>query len=281
MGHVAYLVLAHGQAVQFRRLTEALRAQGEVFAHIDAKADIDRFRINDVRYTPQRIDVRWGGFSMVEATLALLTHALENDPDISRFVLLSGDSFPLAPPAAITTTLVGDSTTNYISTGALASPETMQSMTRLTRYHFERTPRQSPIRPAWSILNRLIRRDYRSAFGGMVPHCGSQWWALTRPAAEWTLDEIDRRPEYVEFCRHTEIPDEHFFQTLLANSPFADANRPSIMYADWSGPTKPAIITREHVVALRNSPPSDRVFLFVRKMTDESEDVAALIRSAW
>jgi hypothetical protein len=115
----------------------------------------------------------------------------------------------------------------------------------------------------------------------MVPHCGSQWWALTRQAAEWMLDEIDRRPEYVEFCRHTEIPDEHFFQTLLANSPFVEENRPSIMYADWSGPAKPAIITREHVVALRNSPPSDRMFLFVRKMTDESEDVAALIRSEW
>jgi len=287
VGTTAFLVLAHANPVQFHRLAAALVEQGSVFSHIDAKSDIEPFRRSDVSLLERRVRVRWGGFSIIEATLHLMREALRRDSGCSHLVLLSGDSYPLVSPSEAVDFLAGGDR-NFINLLPMPAPAVNKDITRLTRYYFERTPRESILRGPWWFLNRRINRDYRPAFSGMLPHCGSQWWALTREAAQWVLDEIDRRPEYVRFCRHTAIPDEHFFHTLLANSPFRDSIEPALFYADFSGPIQPAIITEGHVRKLWEAPDGyvddaygHRKILFVRKLNDTSDAVAELIRTRW
>ncbi len=283
----AYIVLAHAQPVQFQRLVAALRDHGAIHAHIDARSDAALFRQPGVMMLDQRVKVRWGGFSIIEATIHLLHAALRSGKHFSHVVLLSGDSYPLASPSAIARFLAG-SDRNYINLVPMPAPAVGKPIERLTRFYLEQTPRKSKVPGAWHLVNSRIHRDFRPSFGGMDPHGGSQWWALTRDAAKWILEEIDRRPEYVRFCRHTSIPDEHFFHTLLASSPFRHSLEPSLVYADFSGPIAPAIINEAHVRSLLEAPEGrvadvygHRRILFVRKLTDESDEVASLIRSQW
>jgi hypothetical protein len=248
-----FIVLAHAQPVQFRRLASSLVDHGRVVAHLDARSPIDSFLAPGVDFLADRIVVRWGGFSIVDATLRLLRHAV-NDSSCSHVVLLSGDSYPLVAPADAVAHLRSNDD-NYINLLPMPAPEVGKDLTRITRYYFEQTPREESLRQrGWWVLNRMVRRNPAPAFRGLTPHCGSQWWALTRDAALWLLAELERRPEFVKFCRHTALPDEHFFHTLLANSPFVDSLRPAVFYADFSGPVQPAILEERHVRMLWDLP---------------------------
>ena len=48
------------------------------------------------------------------------------------------------------------------------------------------------------------------------------FWALSRSAAEYVTEVVEREPGLVRFFKHTFIPEEMFFQTILGNSPLRD-----------------------------------------------------------
>ncbi|HYK36961.1 hypothetical protein [Alloacidobacterium sp.] len=55
----------------------------------------------------------------------------------------------------------------------------------------------------------------------MVPYFGSQRWALTNDCITAILEFVRNHPEFVRSYRSVYAPDEHFFQTIVANSRFA------------------------------------------------------------
>ena len=69
-----------------------------VLVHVDQKADLEPF-LNEFSHYPQlyfikdRVNVLWGHFSQIEATLSLLKTA--EAYQYSYFTLLSGDDIPL------------------------------------------------------------------------------------------------------------------------------------------------------------------------------------------
>ena len=62
--HIAYLISAHTDAPQLKRLIDALHPQAEFFVHIDSKSDLEEFtrliKSPRVHFIPQRVDVMWG-----------------------------------------------------------------------------------------------------------------------------------------------------------------------------------------------------------------------------
>src|SRR5262249_59211657 len=98
---VAYLVLAHANPRHFARLVRALQtSRARMFVHIDAKSDLRLFAQSStsrgfVRFSSNRVDARWGSFSLVQASLNLLTEAHHGLDEIDYFVLLSGADYPL------------------------------------------------------------------------------------------------------------------------------------------------------------------------------------------
>src|ERR1700730_3570433 len=97
---IAYLILAHTDPIQLRRLMKRLENDEAVFyLHVDGKANIDAFKratedINPVYFCEPRSKVTWAAFSVVEATLRLLEAALAREGSTcNRFVLLSGADY--------------------------------------------------------------------------------------------------------------------------------------------------------------------------------------------
>ncbi|MGL4596141.1 MAG: beta-1,6-N-acetylglucosaminyltransferase, partial [Bacteroidia bacterium] len=83
---IAYLICAHKNPNQLKRLLGALQQENVLFfVHIDAKSDESIFR-DALKHTAaifskKRIRVNWGGFSQVEAWLTLLEEASAHKPD--------------------------------------------------------------------------------------------------------------------------------------------------------------------------------------------------------
>src|SRR4026208_1910239 len=96
-----FLLLVHADPQQTKRLLRRLAPVGRCVVHVDAKSDVSAFRIDDPRvsYVSDRVDVRWGAISQVEATLKLMRTALGqcDASQVSHFVLLSGNCYPLRP----------------------------------------------------------------------------------------------------------------------------------------------------------------------------------------
>src|SRR5882762_2525786 len=97
---IAYLILGHNTPNHLGRLVRALDSpNAKIFIHIDRKSDISPFREkltqNSVAFLEDRVNVHWGDFSDVEATIRLMKEALNCSPESDYLALLSGSDYPL------------------------------------------------------------------------------------------------------------------------------------------------------------------------------------------
>ncbi len=231
MSRLAFLVLAHADAAHLQALVAQLVPAGDVYLHIDAKADLSSFaalkEIPGVRFASHRHSIDWAGFSMVEATLGLMRDALAASTPYAYLVLLSGSCFPLRPLEELNRCLArtpGRQVIRYLDMRESAT----HYMRHINRRWFKRPMYRGRVRPL-VLLDKAVRRvgnmlRLPNAWPeGVVPYFGSQWWALTADCCRYVLDFVDRHPEFVEANRLSFSPDEHFFHTIVGNSPFAAA----------------------------------------------------------
>ena len=235
---MAYLILAHTDPEQVRRLcaTLMLDEQADIYIHVDLKSKNDfsacqALSKDRIRFTSERHRVYWSGFNMVSATLALMRAAVEAEPAYHHLVLLSGQDYPLKHPKVIKGYLLDSTFPQHINRiNALESQD--YYIHQVTRFHF---------RDAWlpfTIVDKLIRKVAtiavmpirRSLPNGLIPCEGSQWWALTEDCARCLLAMVRERPELSQLYRYAMAPDEHFFHTLVQNSPFVDEASPLMPY---------------------------------------------------
>lgn len=280
---VAYLVLAHTAPRQLARLVTALRSPtSAIFVHLDATSDERMFAGAlgpHVRTIRERVAVRWGDFSQVEAILVLLREAMGDARHFERFVLISGVDHPLRSAAGLDRFFAMHRDLQFVNLVAMPDDAAGKPMSKLTTYQFR--PRSSRLgRAAWTVLmalgRRVHRRDVDGALGDLAPFGGSTWWAITRDAAEWILAFPDRRPRAARFFRRAVCPDESYVPTIIGNSPFRDRTVPNLTYTDWSGGgANPRAITDEHLDVLASQAASDDVGvdLFARKFADDDGEL--------
>ena len=104
--NIAYLISAHTDPAQLRRLVLALHADAEYFVHIDAKSDLSQFAsalsLPNVHYIGDRVDVRWGTLREVQYQMNLIRAAVTFPRHFDRIFFLSGMDYPLWSNARIT-----------------------------------------------------------------------------------------------------------------------------------------------------------------------------------
>ncbi len=231
----------------------------DIFIHVDKKSDIQASinRRNSVHFVPdeKRVDVRWGQYSMVEATLRLIELATKTD-QYDYYWLCSGQDFPIKRTDEIYEFL-SNKNCNFMTLFSSANnPKNGRSNT-------ERDKRCEIYYPTWligrTILQRVLKKLYNIATGGLghtfklfrrTPPVGlklffgSQWWCLTNETIGWILEFILQHNEVCDFFRISLVPDESFFQTLFMNSPYAADIEPNLVYMDWSeGKNSPKVLT--------------------------------------
>jgi len=227
---LACLVLAHDNAAQLALLLAHLSRDGaRCLVHLDARARATRRDLAAQGVPPGArllaaedcVAADWGGFGIVEATLALMREALR-DPDTRRLCLLSGAHLPVRPAAEIAAFLADDRERIDLRF-ACAEPPDAES---LRRFWYRTLPGRESDSALLRLVNRhawlLGKRDLARALRGMTPMVGGQWWCLTADCARHVLEFVDANPWYVRFFRGAHIPDESFFHTIIGASPHAE-----------------------------------------------------------
>lgn len=205
----ALLIQAHQDISYFIKLAK-IQPNVNFYVHMDAKSnyfpEAETAQLANVFLLKDRITVRWGGFSQIEATLKLFEIAFANKEN-AYFHLLSGEDVVLQPfeviekqwqqrfdfQAMMTCEMAAQYAYRFIMDSPHADSNwqrqlTGKIITKLQQGVAKIKPYHSPI------------------------YFGSQWFSVTRADWEKIVPFID---EYSDFFRHKLVPDEHFFQTLI------------------------------------------------------------------
>lgn len=225
---VSFILLAHEAPDQLRELICSLLASGsDIYVHHDLSSNHDLEQTaqgwqleqyNGSLYFAERTRVVWGEWSIIQATLNCLKVVKEQGYSSDYYMLISGSCMPVTPIAALESYLRRSGRDHIETVNALKNRWVTSGLQeeRWDKYHVFNWRYQQKRFDLSLKVQRLLGIK-RSLPLGHVAHMGSQWWCLRNS----TLKEIDalleHSPELLEFYRRTWIPDELFFQTLVAN----------------------------------------------------------------
>jgi hypothetical protein len=267
---VAYVISAYKLPDQLVRLVQRLESPNSSFAiHVDRKTGSDVYarmqeglRAVDSVHFLERHTCNWGDFGHVRATLKGLAHLLEDGDPFDYLVLLTGQDYPLRPAEEIEAFLAGADGRSFMRWWPLPHEpwSGRGGLHRIERWHLVGRRHLRLSLP----LRRRLPLD-------LVPFGGSPYWCLARPVAEHVHETVRAHPELVRFFEHVFVPDELFFQTIVANSRWRDSLvDDNLRYVDWSRLPAPAILGAGDVDRLLASPA-----LFARKF-DATVDAVIL-----
>ncbi|WP_437920458.1 beta-1,6-N-acetylglucosaminyltransferase [Sphingobacterium sp. LRF_L2] len=221
----AYLLLAHNDFAVLSCLLEALDdSRNVIYIHFDKKLfelPALELRNAELYVLTERVDVRWGDVSVVEAELNLFAAAYKNGP-YGHYHLLSGVDMPLQSQDAIHQFCIENSDKQFV--GFSHGDQITHITLKVQRYHiFPKYFRSSGsgfdfLRKALRFLTlRLqfllgIKRNKSIEFKK-----GTQWVSLTDDFVNYLLSQ---RKLILKQYRYTFCADEIFVQTVCWNSRF-------------------------------------------------------------
>jgi len=220
---IGFVVLAHENPAHLARLARRLHP-GRVFLHLDARRDLRPFA--PVLALPhvsgvERVPICWAGFSIVDATMNLVRAALA-DAAVEHIVLLSGACYPIRPVERLSEFLAAGDGCHVaaLPLSCEATPDLMRAIEHRYFFDWDRFPAGIMARRAARVACDRVLPKRGGPPGGLVPHFGSQWWAMSRPCARLVLDHYETDAALVRYYRRAMAPDEHFVQTIVANSAY-------------------------------------------------------------
>jgi hypothetical protein len=286
---VALLVLAHCAPAALEALAGVFAVPGfHVYVHLDLKVDRAQYSVGrrwpcNLTFIDDRVDVYWGGFSMIKATEALARAALSDEAH-GAFALVSDDTLPLVPPSEIRRQLLARP--DRIDVGI--SRRNPPFLRRYTEW-FLMDCGATSARPVdiglrnvddtmLESIGRLVRLRARGKYPFPEVWGGSQWWSLGREDLAWALRELSSNVWLRESFEFSAVPDELAFQTIYANRRGLTARSfTSPMLTDMTRNPSPYVFRTADEL-----PPTPEGKLFVRKVADEAAaDVLQELQIRW
>ncbi|MFA0067595.1 beta-1,6-N-acetylglucosaminyltransferase [Vibrio breoganii] len=244
---IAFLCLAHNNFEYLKELKRyCVSDDDSFFLHVDSKAEFDNksFRGKNVYLigNEDRVNTKWGTFSIVEATIKLMEMA-KTQCDYDYYILLSGYDIPLRSKTTLKKELEKHhgiiSVWNSCEFNNPKSVENLKISCRdVNKYMKKRIYQEffhyhnynfqfmnlgylqnQPSRVRLYIgvfLKRLLSKlKSNKNFDFKKYYKGSQWWAINESMVDYCL-EFNRAEQF----HHMHAPDEKYFHTLLMNSVF-------------------------------------------------------------
>lgn len=250
-----------------------------ILIHVDKKSDINQFKkeLNNksIIYISDRVDVRWGSFTQIEATLNLLHEAKKYD--FKYFSLLSGDDICVKPISQIEEFL-SKSNQEYIGHDKFTDPTPRLKNIYSFNFLFKKSSSKSFTE---KVLLKLISVSFKiglfkNNFYQDLPklYKGTNWFTLTYDSISYIDNYLDKNKNYINAFKKSFCGDEVFFHTIIYNSPFKekinlnyDLSPPmmALRYIDWkTGPDYPRTLDKSDFKRISSSNA-----LFARKMSPD------------
>lgn len=180
------------------------------YVHFDQKCDDSLLKIDqnlpNVTLLTDRVNVTWGGFSQVQATLNLFETAFANAEN-QFFHLVSGEDVLLQDFDFIEKKWKNDFNFAVMMTCKLAPQYAYRFIMDSPHAdsHWQRNL-------SGKLLTKFQQGLAKVTSYNRPVYFGSQWFSITRQDWAKILPFLD---EYRQFFTHKLVPDEHFFQTLI------------------------------------------------------------------
>jgi hypothetical protein len=251
-----------------------------VAIHFDARsrpADFDRIRAAlaqnpSVTFARRRVKCGWGEWSLVAATLEATRAALADFPGATHFYMLSGDCMPIKSAEFVRARLEAEDA-DHIETFDFFESDWIKTGIKeerlIYRHWFNERQRKRLFYAALNLQKRLglarpLPRDLKIRIG-------SQWWCLRRRTVEAVMDYIARRRDVLRFFRTTWIPDETFFQSIVAHLvPEAEIRSRTLTFLLFTDYGIPVTFHDDHHDLLLAQD-----FLFARKISPDAVELKA------
>ena len=279
----AYLILAHGSFHLLKELLTALDSpDNDIYVHMDLKVQYDEaaflegMRYSKVCFLKNRVKVRWGHISIVEATLNLLTEAVKGDYDYIH--LLSGVDFPIKSQSYIQRFFEENRGKEFVDFSKTHDHDTLVKRTIWRPFVPGRPGERSGflmrVNGQCVRLQRMLHIHCISPLENL--RTGSQWFSITKSLAEELVDQKER---ILKRYRHVFIPDEMFLQTFLYENKYMDRvynpddeRARCCRYIDWDR-GGPYVWQDDDFRELVNSP-----YLWARKFSEANLELVRRIR---
>ncbi|SKA17246.1 beta-1,6-N-acetylglucosaminyltransferase [Sediminibacterium ginsengisoli] len=220
---IAYLIITYTDPVQTGRMIGQLSdANTRFYIHLDKKVAISAHAAlqqhPQVTFVEKRVNVRWAGYSTVQAIFNGIEAILTSGISFDYICLLSGQDYPIKTPAEISGFFEQHKGKLFLKYRAFAG-DWEEAFERISKYHLidYRFPGKFFTE---NLINRLLPAPERPA--GMQFYGSSMFWAISPQAADYVWKKIEQEPGLKRFFRYTWGPDEFLFQTILLNSEFSD-----------------------------------------------------------
>jgi hypothetical protein len=239
---LACIVLAHHLPQQLAQLVSALRHPWiQVYVHIDRRKSLAPFTrafaetgSSDLVLLP-RHKSWWSSPGTLDAALEGLVAGVADGCDY--FITISGQDFPLKPMEEIASFFERAESRSYISHWPVSEfPRRWRGRERIEFYTYTVRGRREVCIPRgedvsffnWRgrLLNELLRA--RTAFMPprrhppyVRPFLGSDWWNITRVAADYVLRFHDEHPDFRRWHEYTLAPGDMFVHSILLGTDFA------------------------------------------------------------
>ncbi len=242
---IAYLISAHTDAPQLKRLIESLHTDAQYFIHIDKKSDINQFtsiiKGMNIHFIEDRIDVRWGTILEVDYQMALVKAAIEHPTYFDRIFFLSGMDYPLWSNEHISDWLDHNRNKEFLQ-GICMDTEDINPqqkelyMTPRPFYEYQNLSNKWNMR--LGVVARKINKlkNSKKALSfictpdvGLHPCVlpmpenwrlfkGSAWWCISQDLAQHVYEVYTKCPEVRNYFIDSFGPAETLIQTIVFNN---------------------------------------------------------------
>jgi hypothetical protein len=267
MTKIAYSLLVHKNPKQVKRLISNIYSPSDFFhVNIFGKNSTEETWNNELSnfsgsnfLITHKYGKSWGTFQLVEIMLDSMKKFKSFDYDY--FINLSGQCYPLKSVDSIKSYLKNKSYAYMeqfkIPTDAPKGWGRRGGLDRL-EYSYYKNPFLILFEGVVNKISRSSKYDARRLIKiprinkqlpyNLEPYGGSMWFCFAKKHVDFILEYLKDKSVLLDFFKHTRIPDELFFHTVIMNSPLKDTVvNDNLRYIDWAkkGVSLPASLTIE------------------------------------
>jgi hypothetical protein len=252
---LAHLILAHSNPQQVERLVGRLQNEkAHIYIQLDKKSDIAAYQsislLQGVFFIKNRVDIGWGNYSMIQATLNGFEEILAAGIVYTHINLLSGQDYPLKSAAHVQDFLFLNPDKSYMCWLDIEK-DWPDGRARLADYNFGDYTFSGKY-SLQKVVNKLWSKKKRP--DNLKPYGRSQWLTITPESAIYAIKYIKENPKLRRYFKHTWAVDEIFFQTILLNSPLSSTLvNNNLRYIEQDEFYRPTILTMADAEVLIDS----------------------------
>ena len=220
----AILIITYTSPIQTQRLIESLsNGQFDFYVHLDKKVNIEThralFNMPNVYFINERIDIKWAGYTTVQAALNGIRQIGASGIKYDFVNLISGQDYPIKSAAYIADFLNQNIGKEFILYKYF-NTEWQEANARVEKYHFT----DFKFKGSYKLENIINFFTPKRKFPiKNMELCGKEtFWTLSLECAMYVVNYLDSNPKLRRFLKYTWGSDEFIFQSIIMASPFKD-----------------------------------------------------------